>query len=70
MKTKIKKSFATYFDNETNEEITDIDELAEFLSKGLGNIPHYLTYRNTIEINLLAKAFLELNELYIRDCIK
>ena len=67
MKTKIKKSFATYVVE--NGVLTDIDELAMFLSKEQ-NVPLFLTYRKTIEINLLAKAFLELKELYIKDCNK
>ena len=63
MRTKIKKSFATYYDDETNEEVVDVNELVQILSKGLGNIPSYLCHAKVIEIHTLALIFIELTEV-------
>lgn len=64
MKKKARASFASYYDEETHEIITDLNELVNILVNDFGKISGTLSHNKCIEIHLLAKAFLELTELY------
>lgn len=59
---KIKHSFCSYFEPMTNETFVELDELAELLAKGWGDLPKSINNTRAMELHLLGKAFINLQK--------
>jgi hypothetical protein len=60
----IRGTIASYKQINSNP-ICDVQELAEYFSENVGNIPEYVGFKKACEIRLLAKAFIGLERQYM-----